>query len=76
MDTKRAAAKTPPCKLLLRITATLTNAFRAAKIAPQRVAKDLNYLSAPNRHHQRHRHGAYRSRFGVIGHARVKFLSG
>ena len=41
MDSNRAAAKAAPRKILLRITANLTNAF-AAKSAPQRVATDTN----------------------------------
>jgi len=39
MVSKRAAATAPLCQLLLRVIATLTNAFRAAKIAPPRVEK-------------------------------------
>jgi len=41
VDSNRAAAKAAPRKILLRITANLTNAF-AAKSAPQRVATDTN----------------------------------
>jgi len=59
--------------VLLRPSRTRFAQLKSRHCASQR---DLNYLSAPDRHHQRHRHGAYRSRFGVIGHARVEFLSG
>jgi len=42
VDSNRAAAKAAPCKILLQITANLTNVFRAAKSAPQRVPTDTN----------------------------------
>lgn len=44
MDSNRAAAKAAPCKILLCITANLTNAL-AAKIAPQQVATFSHFVN-------------------------------
>jgi len=38
VDSSRAAAKAAPCKILLRISANLTNPVEA-KTAPQRIEK-------------------------------------
>ena len=40
MDSNTAVAKAAPCKILLRISASLTKCGFAAKSAPQSVAKD------------------------------------
>jgi len=42
VDSNRAAAKAAPRKILLRITANLTNAL-IAKIAPQQVATSMHF---------------------------------
>jgi len=42
VDSNRAAAKAALCKILLQITVNLTNVFRAAKSAPQRLPTDTN----------------------------------
>jgi hypothetical protein len=44
VESDRAPAKAAPCKILLRITANLTNAL-AAKIAPQQVATSSHFVN-------------------------------
>jgi hypothetical protein len=44
VDSNRAAAKAAPCKILLRITANLTNAL-VAKIAPQQAATPTHFVN-------------------------------